>query len=89
MTQDEILQDLVAFVRRTLPGFEVSGATDVQKDVPFDSLDRMELLARIEQRYGVSVMPEQYLDERLQVLTHLAAFIAAQPSSKRLRSVER
>ena len=89
MTQDEIVQDLAAFVRRKLPGFEVSGTTDVQKDVPFDSLDRMELLTMVEQRYGVAVTPEQYLDERLQILAHLAAFIATQSSPKRLRSVER
>ena len=75
MSPTGILQELVAFVKRKMPGSDVSGATDLKKDVPFDSLDRMELFAMIERRYGVSVPPERYIDDSLQILERLAAYV--------------
>lgn len=83
MRTDHILEDLVRFVHRKLPGVSVSGATDVRKDLPFDSLDQMELLAMIEQVYGVTVTPDEYLQARLDVLENLAAFIAERQTAHR------
>jgi len=76
MNPEPILEELVKFVEQKLPGMAISGATDVRRDLPFDSLDQMELLVMIERRYGVTVTPEHYVDQELQVLDHLAAFIA-------------
>ena len=78
MRTDTILQDLVKFVEGKMPGIDVSGATDLQSDVPFDSLDRMELLLMVQRQYNVVIDPDQYLDDELQVLQSLAAFIATQ-----------
>ena len=78
MTADTILRDLVEFVEKKMPGSDISGSTDLQADVPFDSLDRMELLLMVQRQYNVVINPDQYLDDELQVLQSLAAFIAGQ-----------
>lgn len=76
MSTNHILEELVKFVTQKLPGAAISGATDLQQDVPFDSLDRMELLVMIEKAYGVTVSPDDHVEHHLEILQHLAAFIA-------------
>lgn len=84
MMAAEVLNDLTAFVARKLPGVTVSGATSLQRDVPFDSLDRMELLVRIEKNYGVAIAPEEYVERHLEILQNLAAFIAERCAARQV-----
>ena len=84
MTAPEpVLESLLQFVRRKLPGLTISGATDLEGDLPFDSLDRMELFGMIEKAYGVVIEPDAYEERHLNLLGNLAAFVAEQPSARR------
>lgn len=81
MTADVILRDLVDFVAERMPGTAVHGATDLKEDLPFDSLDRMELFLMIHKRFNVVISPERYLDDNLQVLQSLADFVSRERAS--------
>ena len=83
MSVETILTELTGFVNRKIPGISVSGETDLRADVPFDSLDRMELFVMIERRFGVSVSPERYLDDQLRILGRLAEFIAEEQLARK------
>ena len=84
MTEPEaVLESLLQFIRRKLPGLTISGATDIEGDLPFDSLDRMELFGMIEKAYAVVIEPDAYLGRRLKILGNLAAFIAEHQAAKR------
>jgi len=56
--QDPTLARLVAAVRGALPGADVHPGSNFELDLGLDSMERVELLATLERRFGVRVSPE-------------------------------
>ena len=62
-TRAEVQADLVAILRRhVLPGVDISAASTIGGDLSLDSLAVMELVADVEDRFGISI-PDDSLAE--------------------------
>nr|MBI3612743.1 acyl carrier protein [Nitrospirota bacterium] len=59
------------------PDLKVSEDSHMELDLGFDSLDRMHLMFKFRERYGVTITAEDYIDRKLAIVKNLLDYIAA------------
>lgn len=76
MREEDIVNELIVFVTNKIGGSRVTKDTNLSTDVPFDSLDRMELVTMIQEKYGVLIDAEEYIDSNLDIISKLSHYVA-------------
>ncbi len=59
------------------PGLKVSEDSHLEQDLGFDSLERLNLMFKFRERYGVTITAEDYIDRKLAIVKNLLDYIAA------------
>ena len=66
--RDEAMAMLCELAVAKNPDLKVSEDSHLEQDLGFDSLDRMHLMFRFRERYGVTITAEDYIERKLGIV---------------------
>ena len=75
--RDEAMAMLCELAVAKNPDLKVSEDSHLEQDLGFDSLDRMHLMFRFRERYGVTITAEDYIERKLGIVRNLLDFLSA------------
>ncbi len=81
MTQDQLVDQFLELVREmkgetvTMPEDKKGAALNLSDDLAFDSLDLIDFIFQIEEKYGVDISAEELKEKGLLVIGNLAAYV--------------
>lgn len=76
MTREEVRHGLLAILKSMDKEGEYREGADIFEDLGLDSLDQIEFLFNIEQKFGVKIEDDTFEDEGLRAFDQLVAHLA-------------